>query len=133
MRISDWSSDVCSSDLLSKLSNGDSIVSNFSQIDGTSTLLPVPFSRASDFSRQTIENYVFFGNVDFDVTDTITVKGGLRYTNSKRHFVCCTFDNNFDPIHGDDTCRRLFDVIHTFDRPLVGIGESTPDRNSPRL
>src|SRR3546814_15116438 len=68
---------------LSKPSYGDSIVSNFSQIDGTSTLLPVPFSRGSDFSRQTIENYAFFGNVDFDVTDTITVKGGLRYTNSK--------------------------------------------------
>src|SRR3546814_1288354 len=64
---------------LSKPSYGDSIVSNFSQIDGTSTLLPVPFSRGSDFSRQTIENYAFFGNVDFDVTDTITVKGGLRY------------------------------------------------------
>src|SRR3546814_2373889 len=108
MRISDWSSDVCSSDLvtvganyqhskvyeLSKASYGDSIVSNFSQIDGTSTLLPVPFSRGSDFSRQTIENYAVFGNVDFDVTDTSTVKGGLRYTNSKRHFVGCTFDNN---------------------------------------
>src|SRR3546814_17546313 len=40
---------------LSKLSNGDSIVSNFSQIDGTRTLLPVPFSRVSDFSRQPIE------------------------------------------------------------------------------
>lgn len=111
---------------LSKLSNGDSIVSNFSQIDGTSTLLPVPFSRASDFSRQTIENYAFFGNVDFDVTDTITVKGGLRYTNSKRHFVGCTFDNNFDPIHGDDAQRRLFDIIHTFARSLVGLGASTP-------
>src|SRR3546814_9870353 len=70
---------------LSPASYGDSIVSNFSQIDGTSTLLPVPFSRGSDFSRQTIENYAFFGNVDFDVTDTITVKGGLRYKNSKRH------------------------------------------------
>src|SRR3546814_4371289 len=63
---------------LSKPSYGDSIVSNFSQIDGTSTLLPVPFSRGSDFSRQTIENNAFFGNVDFDVTYTITVKGGLR-------------------------------------------------------
>src|SRR3546814_16494322 len=79
MRISDWSSDVCSSDLMLRPR-------------------PVPFSRGSDFSRQTIENYAFFGNVDFDVTDTITVKGGLRYTNSKRHFVGCTFDNNFDPI-----------------------------------
>src|SRR3546814_7240191 len=100
MRISDWSSDVCSSDL--------------------------PFSRGSDFSRQTIENYAFFGNVDFDVTDTIMVKGGLRYTNSKRHFVGCTFDNNFDPIHGDDAQRRLFDIIHKFARSLVGLGASTP-------
>src|SRR3546814_4653176 len=88
--------------------------------------LPISFSRASDFSRQTIENYAFFGNVDFDVTDTITVKGGLRYTNSKRHFVGCTFDNNFDPIHGDDAQRRLFDIIHTFARSLVGLGASTP-------
>src|SRR3546814_7957071 len=60
------------------------------------------------------------------ISDTITVKGGLRYTNSKRHFVGCTFDNNFDPIHGDDTFRRLFDIIHTFARSLVGLGASTP-------
>src|SRR3546814_17837768 len=76
--------------------------------------------------RQTSENYAFFGDVDFDVTDTITVKGGLRYTNSKRQFVGCTFDNNFDPIHGDDAQRRLFDLIHTFASSLVGLGASTP-------
>src|SRR3546814_8336495 len=73
----------------------------------TDTLFPyTTLFRSSDFSRQTIENSAFFGNVDFDVTDTITVKGGLRYTNSKRHSVGCTFDNNFDPIHGDDAQRR---------------------------
>src|SRR3546814_16455529 len=31
----------------------------------------------------------------------------------------------FDPIHGDDTFRRLFDIIHTFARSLVGLGAST--------
>src|SRR3546814_17355817 len=76
---------------LSKLSYGDSIVSNFSQIDGTSTLLPVPFSRGSDISRQTIANYAIFGNVDFDVTEHSTVKGGLRYQNSKHQFDYSTF------------------------------------------
>src|SRR3546814_2115778 len=75
---------------------------------------------------RSIENYAFFGNVDFDVTDTITVKGGLRYTNSKRHFGGWTFDNNFDPIHGDDTFRMLFDIIPTFARSLVGLGAATP-------
>src|SRR3546814_4325195 len=44
---------------LSKPSYGDSIVSNFSQIDGTSTLLPVPFSRGSDFSRQRSEEHTY--------------------------------------------------------------------------
>src|SRR3546814_17684071 len=30
------------------------------------------------------------------------------------------------PIHGDDAQRRLFDIIHTFARSLVGLGASTP-------
>src|SRR3546814_9214321 len=107
---------------LSKLSNGDSIVSTFSQLDGTSTLLPVPFSRASDFSRQTIANYAFFGNVVFDVTHTITVKVGLSYPNSKRHYVGGTFDTIFDPLNGDETFRCHFDIFHNDLNSLVGMG-----------
>src|SRR3546814_10648999 len=56
MRISDWSSDVCSSDL------------------------------------QKMTNYAFFGNIEYDVVEAITLKAGTRYTKSKRDAVLCTRD-----------------------------------------
>lgn len=32
---------------------------------------------------QKFTNYAFFGNVEYDIADTITLKGGVRYTNAK--------------------------------------------------
>src|SRR3546814_2277847 len=53
MRISDWSSDVCSSDL------NNSLESN-------------------------LESYGIFGEVYFDLSDRLTLTGGLRYNNDKK-------------------------------------------------
>ena len=41
---------------------------------------------------QRMENYAFFGNADFDLTPTVTLSGGVRYTEAKRHFDGCTYD-----------------------------------------
>src|SRR3546814_9109696 len=82
MRISDWSSDVCSSDL---------------------------------------------GNVEYDISDQLTLKGGIRYTEAKRSSVNKTFDL------GDGSISSLFTtVINTYRQifdfggpiPLVPLGDS---------
>src|SRR3546814_3153471 len=55
LRISDWSSDVCSSDLL----------------DGV---------EYDQFGRARITSYAAFGQASWHVTDRATLTGGLRYT-----------------------------------------------------
>src|SRR3546814_1003464 len=63
MRISDWSSDVCSSDLWIAAS--------------TTTI------------TQDIEDWAVFGNAEFAISDTLTVLGGARYTKSRNDFSSC--------------------------------------------
>src|SRR3546814_12228595 len=81
MRISDWSSDVCSSDLLDGLSDLGSI---------------------NDVYRQDGENWALFTHTIFHITDKLAFTFGLRYTNDKKTFsasftndntVCTTFQS----------------------------------------
>ena len=37
-------------------------------------------------STSKMKNYAVFGNAEFDITDQLTLKGGLRYTKAKRDF-----------------------------------------------
>lgn len=49
---------------------------------------------------QQIRNAAVFGNAEFDITDSLTVIGGVRYTSTKRSFEGCSVDpgdNNFSP------------------------------------
>jgi iron complex outermembrane receptor protein len=48
-------------------------------------LLATPF-----YSDQTMNNYAAFTNLDWDVVRWLTVKGGVRYTESDRHAKICT-------------------------------------------
>ncbi|AJA09500.1 TonB-dependent receptor-like protein [Sphingopyxis fribergensis] len=86
----------------------------------------VRFSRAGDFSDQRVENWALFGNVDYDVTETLTLKAGARYTNSDRRFIGCTYDNNFDPVWGDDAQRVLFNGIIGALRSSAGLPAAPP-------
>jgi len=45
-----------------------------------------------NFTNQRFENKAAFGNIDYDVTDQITLHGGLRYTDSSINFSGCTSD-----------------------------------------
>src|SRR3546814_4303569 len=76
MRISDWSSDVCSSDLP----------------DSSTAPLFFPSCEPNYTSDQKMTNYAFFGNIEYDVVEAITLKAGTRYTKSKRDAVLCTRD-----------------------------------------
>ena len=57
-----------------------------------------PISAAHYYTRQNIRNYAFFGNVEYDLTDQFTVKGGVRYTNSRNRGQSCNSDIIGDPI-----------------------------------
>src|SRR3546814_2019704 len=101
MRISDWSSDVCSSDLELRLSNGGgsavrwvaganyerSKVKEEAQAscpDSSTAPLFFPSCEPNYTSDQKMTNYAFFGNIEYDVVEAITLKAGTRYTKSKR-------------------------------------------------
>ena len=45
-----------------------------------------------NYSDQDIEAYAFFGNVEFKLTDSLTLIGGARYTKTNRDFQGCTND-----------------------------------------
>lgn len=47
---------------------------------GSANAIPGVFERAYNFSIQRMRNYAGFGNIEYDVTPQITLKGGLRQT-----------------------------------------------------
>ncbi|MEZ5687785.1 MAG: TonB-dependent receptor [Caenibius sp.] len=53
-------------------------------ISGTSSFALNGFGGNNYGSDQTMNNYAAFGNIEFDVTDTVTIKGGIRQTKAKR-------------------------------------------------
>tara|TARA_B110001454_G_scaffold162436_1_gene151972 strand:- start:1068 stop:3356 length:2289 start_codon:yes stop_codon:yes gene_type:complete len=56
---------------------------------------------------QDTKNYAAFGAVEYDLGDIITLKGGLRYTETKRVGYACTIDP------GDGTLIALFNLLQS--------------------
>lgn len=54
-------------------------------------------------TRQKMKNYAVFGNVEFDVTDQITLKGGIRQTKAKRDAFAYNGDHPSFPVLASDT------------------------------
>lgn len=54
--------------------------------------LGYPISQNTYDSRQRMENYAAFGNVELDLGEKLTLKGGARYTNSKINQNQCSSD-----------------------------------------
>jgi len=48
------------------------------------------FTAARSISNQNMKNYAAFANLEFDVTDQITLKGGIRYTEAQRRVALAT-------------------------------------------
>ncbi|WP_209047604.1 TonB-dependent receptor [Rhizorhabdus histidinilytica] len=76
-----------------------------------------PFDIAGAVSKQKVNTYAVFGNIDFKVTDTVTLQGGLRYTDQRRSFEGCSYDSGA----GD-----LSAVISRFATLLSGIPTALP-------
>lgn len=52
-----------------------------------------PFVTSDAIGHNSIDTYAAFGNVDFKVTPTVTLNGGLRYTWHNRDFNYCLYDS----------------------------------------
>ncbi|WP_375394395.1 TonB-dependent receptor [uncultured Sphingomonas sp.] len=50
----------------------------------------IPFDVASDDFKETIDEYAAFGNAEYKIIPTVTVLGGVRYTDSNRKYAGCT-------------------------------------------
>lgn len=66
---------------------------------------------------QRIRNYAFFANGEYDLTDTLALKIGGRYTNSRNRAELCSKGN------GDGLVSTLFNIIGGFSgNPFTPIG-----------
>lgn len=50
--------------------------------------------RSGTITNQVMTNYAIFGNVEFDIAENVTLKGGARYTKAKRDANSCTFGDD---------------------------------------
>ena len=69
---------------------------------GGTTTSTFGFNNNDYFSDQDILDYAGFGDLSYDLTDQLTLKGGLRYTVDQRNFKGCTKDS------GDGTTSAFF-------------------------
>lgn len=55
---------------------------------GNPPALPLDLNEAN--LNQTFDTQALFGNLDYHITDTVTIRGGLRYTVSDLHYDACS-------------------------------------------
>ena len=79
-----------------KATTFDRLFYNFSEGPSADPLWTIPGAPTGqltfNYSDQDINAYALFGNVEFEITDSLTLIGGARYTNTKRDFEGCTND-----------------------------------------
>src|SRR3546814_6918139 len=78
------------------------------------------YDQAGYNNRQRLKNYPVFGNVEYDISDQLTLKGGIRYTEAKRSSVNKTFD------FGDGSISSLFTTVINTYRQILDFGGPTP-------
>src|SRR3546814_18895152 len=78
------------------------------------------YDQAGYNNRQRLKNYAVFGNVEYDISDQLTLKGGIRYTEAKRSSVNKTFDL------GDGSISSLFTTVINTYRQIFDFGGPIP-------
>jgi len=89
----------------------------FLQTYGISTAVPtlgIPLGATNPNSRQEIETWAAFGNLDYPLTETITVQAGLRYSDQQRDHRGCGSDG------GDQSWARISELIQ------IALGSTSP-------
>lgn len=91
---------------------------------------PFAIESSENFSDQEMENYAVFGNVDWSLTSTLTLKAGVRYTKAKREADICNIDGSLTERGGPANrnfvpggVNRLFDFLADIFAP----GNTYPD------
>ena len=103
-------------------------VSNFKD---SSTFPALGIFASGFYTDQKLENKAAFGNVEYDLSSKFTIKGGARYTDSRRTAENCTFDKDngasnafFDflalAIYGNNVNLRPGDCYHFNPNNLPG-------------
>lgn len=108
-------------------SNDKSLETNFDDLSGSTqafTFVPLGlplFKTFRDISDQASYSYAVFGNVDYDVTDTLKLNGGVRYTRAVDRFTGCSADS------GDGNAASLFGPFENFVRVgVLGLPPNPP-------
>ena len=83
-------------------------ISNTSSNATLGAFLGYPITNAVSSANQKMTNYAFFGNVEFDALPTVTLKGGIRYTNAKTSTDSCNADGSSNPM---DSGPFFFDIL----------------------
>lgn len=77
---------------------------------------------SQNYSIQRMNNYAGFANVEYDISPMLTVKGGIRYTQSNRTAEICNHDG------GDGATAALFTAFSRLlsgdpNRPALGLND----------
>lgn len=79
------------------------------------------FYQSEQTTKQQIRNYAAFGNAEYDLTSKLTLKAGVRYTNSHNDGTLCDVDA------GDGLVAALFNYFGSFAGvPFTPIGSTGP-------
>jgi outer membrane receptor protein involved in Fe transport len=78
------------------------------------------FDTFRDIDNQDTQTYAVFGNVDYDLTRTIKLDAGVRYTRAIDHFNGCSADT------GDGNAASIFGPFENFVRSLYGLPANPP-------
>ena len=97
---------------------------------GNNQAPPNQIESSENFSDQVMDNYALFASADWDVTDDLTLKAGLRYTRAERTADICNLDGTLTPMGGP--ARRNFPVgganrLFDFLADVFAPGNTYPD------
>ena len=88
--------------------------------------LAPPIHNAEALTQQTVNDYALFGNLDYRLTNRITLHGGIRGTESVRRASSCSFDPD-SPADGGpieattEEIETLFTAIGLKKTPIVAV------------
>ena len=96
---------------------------NLSQSTEAFTFTPFGLGLFNDFrdtDNQDSQSWAVFGNVDYSLTDTLKLNGGVRYTRAIDHFNGCSSDT------GDGNAASVFGPFENLVRGSLGLPPNPP-------
>jgi iron complex outermembrane recepter protein len=89
--------------------------------DSTShVIFGLPDHNAYNQNTQDTKNYAGFGNIEYNLSPSLTAQGGVRYTQANRSFAGCTRDS------GDGLTAAVFSVIAAAGQRSLGSTSIVP-------